>query len=124
MINVAVLSPLQRLYREKGENMKHNYTLSGELPELVQAKLNAMNLSEVKTAFSRTHTSIEQTVESSRQLPLCEVYRVELSLYICCVNFRAVTRNLGIRYVMVVTSCVWMPFPSSLPRHLQRSSVM
>lgn len=37
---------IDRLYREKGENMKHNYTLSGELPEMVQAKLNAMNLSE------------------------------------------------------------------------------
>uniref|UniRef100_A0A7N6A8A4 LIM zinc-binding domain-containing protein n=1 Tax=Anabas testudineus TaxID=64144 RepID=A0A7N6A8A4_ANATE len=37
---------IDRLYREKGEDMKHNYTLSGELPELVQAKLNAMNLSE------------------------------------------------------------------------------
>ncbi|XP_078135987.1 nebulin-related-anchoring protein [Sander vitreus] len=37
---------VDRLYREKGENMKHNYTLSGELPEMVQAKLNAMNLSE------------------------------------------------------------------------------
>lgn len=38
----------QRLYREKGENLKHNYTLSGELPEHVQAKLNALNISEVK----------------------------------------------------------------------------
>lgn len=47
-ISDAALSPLQRLYREKGENMKHNYTLSEELPELVQAKLNAMNISEVK----------------------------------------------------------------------------
>ncbi|XP_076007991.1 nebulin-related-anchoring protein isoform X2 [Genypterus blacodes] len=37
---------IDRLYREKGENMKHNYTLSGELPEHVQARLNAMNLSE------------------------------------------------------------------------------
>ncbi|XP_041672260.1 nebulin-related-anchoring protein isoform X2 [Cheilinus undulatus] len=37
---------VDRLYREKGENMKHNYTLSGELPELVQAKINAMNISE------------------------------------------------------------------------------
>ncbi|KAA8581535.1 hypothetical protein FQN60_003116 [Etheostoma spectabile] len=37
---------VDRLYREKGENMKHNYTLSGELPEMVQAKLNAINLSE------------------------------------------------------------------------------
>lgn len=42
--------PLQRLYREKGESMKHNYTLSGDLPEMVQAKLNAMNISEVKHA--------------------------------------------------------------------------
>lgn len=39
---------LQRLYREKGENEKHSYTLSGALPEMVQAKLNARNLSEVK----------------------------------------------------------------------------
>lgn len=39
---------VDRLYREKGENMKHNYTLSGELPELVQAKLNAMNISETR----------------------------------------------------------------------------
>ncbi|XP_054454596.1 nebulin-related-anchoring protein isoform X2 [Anoplopoma fimbria] len=37
---------VDRLYREKGENMKHHYTLSGELPEMVQAKLNATNLSE------------------------------------------------------------------------------
>lgn len=42
--------PLQRLYRKKGESMKHNYTLSGDLPEMVQAKLNAMNISEVKDA--------------------------------------------------------------------------
>ncbi|MEQ2254370.1 hypothetical protein ILYODFUR_003085 [Ilyodon furcidens] len=35
-----------RLYREKGENIKHNYTVSGELPELVQAKINARNISE------------------------------------------------------------------------------
>lgn len=48
MISNVLLSSLQRLYKEKGENMKHNYTLSGELPEMVQAKLNAMNLSEVK----------------------------------------------------------------------------
>ncbi|KAM4526408.1 nebulin-related-anchoring protein isoform 2-T2 [Fundulus diaphanus] len=37
---------VDRLYREKGENMKHNYTVSGELPELVQAKINARNISE------------------------------------------------------------------------------
>ncbi|KAF7204368.1 nebulin-related-anchoring protein isoform X2 [Nothobranchius furzeri] len=37
---------VDRLYREKGENMKHNYTLNKELPELVQAKINAKNISE------------------------------------------------------------------------------
>ncbi|XP_013769872.1 nebulin-related-anchoring protein isoform X2 [Pundamilia nyererei] len=50
-MNQAKLSnklAIDRLYREKGENMKHNYTLSGELPELVQAKLNAMNISETQ----------------------------------------------------------------------------
>ncbi|XP_029953918.1 nebulin-related-anchoring protein [Salarias fasciatus] len=45
---------IDRLYREKGENMKHNYTLSGELPELVQAKLNAMNISESRYKESWT----------------------------------------------------------------------
>ncbi|KAM4623432.1 nebulin-related-anchoring protein isoform 2-T2 [Polymixia lowei] len=45
---------LDRLYKEKGENMKHNYTLTGELPEHVQAKLNAMNISESRYKESWT----------------------------------------------------------------------
>ncbi|CAB1434501.1 unnamed protein product [Pleuronectes platessa] len=45
---------IDRLYREKGENLKHNYTLSGELPEMVQAKLNAMNISESRYKESWT----------------------------------------------------------------------
>uniref|UniRef100_A0A8C8IU62 LIM zinc-binding domain-containing protein n=1 Tax=Oncorhynchus tshawytscha TaxID=74940 RepID=A0A8C8IU62_ONCTS len=45
---------LDRLYREKGEHMKHNYTLSGDLPEHVQAKLNAMNISETRYKESWT----------------------------------------------------------------------
>lgn len=47
MLLPSLTITLQRLYREKGENMKHSYTLSGDLPEMVQAKLNARNLSEV-----------------------------------------------------------------------------
>ncbi|KAJ0015993.1 hypothetical protein NQD34_014283 [Periophthalmus magnuspinnatus] len=39
---------VDRLYREKAEDVKHNYTLSGELPEMVQAKINAKNISEQK----------------------------------------------------------------------------
>uniref|UniRef100_A0A8D3DA17 Nebulin-related anchoring protein n=1 Tax=Scophthalmus maximus TaxID=52904 RepID=A0A8D3DA17_SCOMX len=45
---------VDRLYREKGENLKHNYTLSGELPEHVQAKLNALNISESRYKESWT----------------------------------------------------------------------
>ncbi|CAL8281825.1 unnamed protein product [Merluccius merluccius] len=37
---------VDRLYREKAESLKHNYTLSGELPEHIQAKINAQNISE------------------------------------------------------------------------------
>ncbi|XP_061611448.1 nebulin-related-anchoring protein isoform X1 [Phyllopteryx taeniolatus] len=45
---------IDRLYREKGENMKHNYTLNEELPEFVQAKINAVNLSESRYKESWT----------------------------------------------------------------------
>lgn len=38
----------QRLYREQGENIKHHYTQTVDLPEVLLAKLNAMNISEVK----------------------------------------------------------------------------
>lgn len=71
MMSDAVLTSLQRLYRERGENMKHNYTLSGELPELVQAKLNAMNLSEVKLDLQeltcRLMTSLKQSNQSMQK---------------------------------------------------------
>ncbi|TSK14755.1 Nebulin-related-anchoring protein [Bagarius yarrelli] len=45
---------LDRLYREKGENEKHIYTITGDLPEHVQAKINAMNLSETRYKESWT----------------------------------------------------------------------
>ncbi|XP_037134487.1 nebulin-related-anchoring protein isoform X1 [Syngnathus acus] len=45
---------IDRLYREKGENMKHIYTLNEELPEFVQAKINALNLSESRYKESWT----------------------------------------------------------------------
>lgn len=37
----------QRLYKEKGENLRHNYTLTAERPEITQAKINAANFSDV-----------------------------------------------------------------------------
>lgn len=73
-------SSSQRLYREKGESMKHNYTLSGELPEMVQAKLNAMNISEVKPHVKFIKQPINQSLQSTASV--CDVYHVELSLYI------------------------------------------
>lgn len=38
----------ERLYKEKGENFKHNYTITAERPEITQAKINAANFSDVK----------------------------------------------------------------------------
>lgn len=40
---------LQRLYKEKGVNDQHNYTITTERPEITQAKINAANFSEVMT---------------------------------------------------------------------------
>ncbi|MGH0162649.1 UNVERIFIED_CONTAM: hypothetical protein FKN15_045787 [Acipenser sinensis] len=37
---------VDRLYKEQGESVKHHYTMTNNLPEHLQAKLNAMNLSE------------------------------------------------------------------------------
>ncbi|XP_066519159.1 nebulin-related-anchoring protein [Hoplias malabaricus] len=38
----------ERLYKEKGENMRHNYTITAERPEITQAKINAANFSDIK----------------------------------------------------------------------------
>lgn len=45
----CVLSLSQRLYKEKGVNDQHNYTMTTERPEITQAKINAANFSEVLT---------------------------------------------------------------------------
>ncbi|KAK2530635.1 Nrap [Columba guinea] len=39
---------VDRLYREHGESVKHQYTPTTDLPEILQAKLNAMNISEIR----------------------------------------------------------------------------
>ncbi|XP_023197022.1 nebulin-related-anchoring protein isoform X1 [Xiphophorus maculatus] len=38
----------ERLYKEKGINDQHSYTITTERPEITQAKINASNFSEVK----------------------------------------------------------------------------
>ncbi|KAK3559454.1 hypothetical protein QTP86_013637, partial [Hemibagrus guttatus] len=38
----------ERLYREKGENLKHNYTITAERPEITQARINTANFSDTK----------------------------------------------------------------------------
>lgn len=70
--------PLQRLYREKGESMKHNYTLSRDLPEMVQAKLNAMNISEVKHARDAGHPLSSVSLRAVLRLHCCFVHSAEL----------------------------------------------
>lgn len=64
VVSKSVFSVPQRLYREKGENIKHNYTINKELPELVQAKINAQNISEVKWCFQPL-SSIRQPISLS-----------------------------------------------------------
>lgn len=44
-------SVLQRLYKEKGVNDQHSYTITTERPEITQAKVNAANFSEVMTNY-------------------------------------------------------------------------
>ncbi|XP_061491933.1 nebulin-related-anchoring protein isoform X2 [Rhineura floridana] len=39
---------VDRIYREHGENVKHHYTQTAELPEIFQAKQNALNISETR----------------------------------------------------------------------------
>lgn len=45
-------SVLQRLYKEKGVNDQHSYTITTERPEITQAKVNAANFSEVAPTYS------------------------------------------------------------------------
>lgn len=44
---LGFISLSQRLYKEKGVNDRHNYTITSERPEITQAKINAANFSEV-----------------------------------------------------------------------------
>uniref|UniRef100_A0A8D1ARW3 Nebulin related anchoring protein n=1 Tax=Sus scrofa TaxID=9823 RepID=A0A8D1ARW3_PIG len=45
---ISYTQAVDRLYREQGENIKHHYTQTADLPEVLLAKLNAMNISEYK----------------------------------------------------------------------------
>ncbi|XP_066211319.1 nebulin-related-anchoring protein isoform X2 [Saccopteryx leptura] len=45
---ISYTQAVDRLYKEQGENMKHHYTQTADLPEVLLAKLNAMNISETR----------------------------------------------------------------------------
>uniref|UniRef100_A0A4W2G6X6 Nebulin-related-anchoring protein n=1 Tax=Bos indicus x Bos taurus TaxID=30522 RepID=A0A4W2G6X6_BOBOX len=45
---ISYTQAVDRLYREQGENLKHHYTQTTDLPEVLLAKLNAMNISETR----------------------------------------------------------------------------
>ncbi|CAO2585902.1 Nebulin-related-anchoring protein [Lemmus lemmus] len=52
---ISYTQAVDRLYREQGESIKHHYTQTVDLPEVLLAKLNAMNISETryKKSWSR-----------------------------------------------------------------------
>lgn len=50
MMMLKYMSLSQRLYKEKGVNDQHHYTITSERPEITQAKINAANFSEVLLA--------------------------------------------------------------------------
>ncbi|XP_054975530.1 nebulin-related-anchoring protein isoform X2 [Sorex araneus] len=45
---ISYTQAVDRLYREQGENLKHHYTQTADLPEVLLARLNAMNISETR----------------------------------------------------------------------------
>ncbi|XP_045425328.1 nebulin-related-anchoring protein isoform X1 [Lemur catta] len=45
---ISYTQAVDRLYKEQGENVKHHYTQTVDLPEVLLAKLNAMNISETR----------------------------------------------------------------------------
>uniref|UniRef100_A0A5F8H033 Nebulin-related-anchoring protein n=1 Tax=Monodelphis domestica TaxID=13616 RepID=A0A5F8H033_MONDO len=45
---ISYTQAVDRLYREHGEDIKHHYTQTADLPEVLLAKLNAMNISETR----------------------------------------------------------------------------
>uniref|UniRef100_A0A8C6R692 Nebulin-related-anchoring protein n=1 Tax=Nannospalax galili TaxID=1026970 RepID=A0A8C6R692_NANGA len=52
---ISYTQAVDRLYKEQGESIKHHYTQTADLPEVLLAKLNSMNISETryKESWSR-----------------------------------------------------------------------
>lgn len=48
---IYVLYILQKLYRSSGEEVKHKYTLPPDVPQFIQARYNAANVSDVSDGF-------------------------------------------------------------------------
>lgn len=47
---------LQKLYRSSGEEVKHKYTLHPDVPQFIQARYNAANVSDVSHFFTTCFT--------------------------------------------------------------------
>lgn len=45
--NIHMSLSLQLNYKVEGEKLKHKYTMDPELPQFIQAKVNAINMSDV-----------------------------------------------------------------------------
>lgn len=49
---ISVSYILQKLYRSSGEEVKHKYTLTPDVPQFIQARYNAANVSDVSNFFT------------------------------------------------------------------------
>ncbi|ELK04946.1 Nebulin-related-anchoring protein [Pteropus alecto] len=56
---ISYTQAVDRLYKEQGENIKHHYTQTADLPEVLLAKLNAMNISEVNYKKGFEHSKAQ-----------------------------------------------------------------
>lgn len=53
---ISVSFILQKLYRSSGEEVKHKYTLTPDVPQFIQARYNAANVSDVSDFFTTFFT--------------------------------------------------------------------
>ncbi|KAL8187325.1 UNVERIFIED_CONTAM: hypothetical protein K2H54_044554, partial [Gekko kuhli] len=61
---------VDRLYKEHGENIKHHYTQTADLPEVLQAKQNSLNISEANSSPRYPCALKKQTLTLKNQLTI------------------------------------------------------